>query len=251
MPSVWHPVGSLKEVMPHPARTVSHHNEIHKGDRAAWLRAAVLGGNDGLLSTASLMIGVGAASSSRSSVLTAGLAALVAGALSMGVGEYSSVSSQLDTEHADLRRERAELAATPEAEQAELAAIYRSRGLSASLADAVASELSAGDALAHHARDELGLDPNALSRPVMAAGVSMGSFALGALVPVLVTLVATNDLRVAAIVAVTLFGLIALGATGARLGGAPVGRAAGRVLVGGALALAVSEVLGRAVGAVV
>jgi vacuolar iron transporter family protein len=227
------------------------HFEVHKGDRAAWLRAAVLGSNDGLLSTASLMLGVGAASPGRTTVLTAGMAALAAGALSMGVGEYSSVSSQRDTEHADIARERVEIEETPEQEQLELAAIYRKRGLSADLAKQVAAELSAGDALKHHVRDELGLDPDELSKPVQAAAVSAASFAVGALLPVLVALVSSNGLRTVALVVATLLALLALGAAGARLGGAPLGRAALRVLAGGALALTVSELLGRAIGSVV
>jgi vacuolar iron transporter family protein len=227
------------------------HFEVHKGDRAAWLRAAVLGANDGLLSTASLMLGVGAASPTRTAVLTAGFASMAAGALSMGVGEYSSVSSQRDTEHADIDRERVELEETPEQELAELAAIYRKRGLSPVLARQVAEELSAGDALSHHVRDELGLDMNELSRPAQAASVSAASFAVGALLPVLVALVASNTWRPWAIVVVTLVALLILGALGARLGGAPLRRAALRVLVGGALALAVSELLGRAIGSVI
>jgi vacuolar iron transporter family protein len=197
------------------------------------------------------MLGVGAASPSRTAVLTAGLASLAAGALSMGVGEYSSVSSQRDTEHADIARERVELEETPEQEQHELAAIYRKRGLSAALAKQVAAELSAGDALKHHVRDELGLDPDDLSKPVQAAAVSASSFAIGALLPVLVAIITSNSFRPAAIIIATLLALLALGASGARLGGAPLGRAAARVLVGGALALAVSELLGRAIGSVI
>jgi vacuolar iron transporter family protein len=227
------------------------HFEVHKGDRAAWLRAAVLGANDGLLSTASLMLGVGAASPTRTAVLTAGFAATVAGSLSMAVGEYSSVSSQRDTELADIARERVELEETPEAEQAELAAIYRKRGLSHALAGEVAAELSAGDALAHHLRDELGLDPNGLSRPVQAAVVSASSFAAGSAVPVLVALAVSNSGRSPAIVVVTLAALMVLGAVGARLGGAPMLRPALRVLVGGAIALAVATLLGRAIGTAV
>jgi VIT1/CCC1 family predicted Fe2+/Mn2+ transporter len=211
----------------------------------------VLGANDGLLTTASLMLGVGAASPARSAVLTAGLASLVAGALSMGVGEFSSVSSQRDTEQADLERERQELEATPEAEEAELAAIYHGRGLSRRLADEVAAELSAGDALAHHARDELGLDPDGLSQPRQAAVASAISFAIGAALPVLVGIVSNNHSRPYAIVVVTLLALMALGDTGARLGGAPRGRAVRRVLIGGVVALVFSTLLGRVVGTAV
>ena len=231
-----------------PATRVSHHAEIHRGNSGAWLRAAVLGANDGLLSTASLMLGVSAASSSKSNVLTAGFAALVAGSLSMAVGEYSSVSSQRDTEHADLDKERDELLHTPEAEQAELAAIYRERGLSRALADQVAAELSAGDALAHHAREELGIDPHNLSQPVQAAVASAVSFALGSLVPFLVAVIMPNSSRAIAIILCTLLGLAALGFAGARLGGAPVTKAAARVVIGGALALVVAQLLGHLVG---
>jgi vacuolar iron transporter family protein len=210
-----------------PATRISHHAEIHRGDKGAWLRAAVLGANDGLLSTASLMLGVSAANATRQSVLTAGFAALVAGSLSMAVGEYSSVSSQRDTEHADLAKERHELLHTPEAEQAELAAIYRQRGLSRALADQVAAELSAGDALAHHAREELGIDPDNLSRPTQASLASA---------------------RALAIVIATIVGLGGLGFAGARLGGAPVAKAAARVVIGGVIALVVAQVLGNLVG---
>jgi vacuolar iron transporter family protein len=231
-----------------PATRISHHAEIHRGDKGAWLRAAVLGANDGLLSTASLMLGVSAANATRQSVLTAGFAALVAGSLSMAVGEYSSVSSQRDTEHADLAKERHELLHTPEAEQAELAAIYRQRGLSRALADQVAAELSAGDALAHHAREELGIDPDNLSRPTQASLASAGSFAVGAFVPFLVALVLPSSARALAIVIATIVGLGGLGFAGARLGGAPVAKAAARVVIGGVIALVVAQVLGNLVG---
>jgi len=232
--------------------TPVRHRERHRSGRGAWLRAGVLGANDGLLSTASLMMGVGAADPRRSAVLTAGLAALASGALAMAVGEYSSVSSQRDTELADLDRERQELAATPEAETAELAAIYRNRGLSAVLAHQVAAEMmSAEDPLVHHAREELGLDLDALAKPTQAASVSALSFSLGALLPVLVVVLLPIGWRVVSTVIVTLLGLGALGAAGARLGGAPVTRAAMRVLIGGAVALAVSTFVGRLVGAAV
>jgi vacuolar iron transporter family protein len=231
-----------------PAIRISHHAEIHRGDKGAWLRAAVLGANDGLLSTASLMLGVSASNATRQSVLTAGFAALVAGSLAMAVGEYSSVSSQRDTEHADLAKERHELLHTPEAEQAELAAIYRQRGLSRVLADQVAAELSAGDALAHHAREELGIDPDNLSQPTQAALASAASFAVGAFVPFLMALILPSSARAVAIIIATLVGLGALGFTGARLGGAPVAKAAARVVIGGAVALLVAQLLGRLVG---
>lgn len=232
---------------------ISHHihEEGHLSDRAAILRAGVLGANDGLLSTASLVVGVAAANSSRSSVLTAGIAGLVAGALSMAVGEWSSVSSQRDAEEADLAKERHELARAPEAERHELALIYRKRGLSADLADAVAEQLSQGDALRHHARDELGLDPDDLSKPAQAAGVSAASFAIGALVPIVAVGVAAASVRVWAGVIAALIGLGLLGWLGARLGGADWRRPTSRVLVGGAVALAVSYAIGSAIGAVV
>jgi VIT1/CCC1 family predicted Fe2+/Mn2+ transporter len=235
-------------------RTIPDHvaAERHLGGRAAWLRAAVLGANDGLISTASLMVAVAAAAgSSRSTILVAGFAGLTAGALSMAAGEYVSVSSQRDTERADVERERIELAATPEAERDELAQIYRDRGLSAELADRVADELSQGDRLAVHVRDELGIDLAALANPIQAALVSALSFVLGAIIPVLVVLVASTSLRLPITMASTLVGLGTLGAIGARLGGAPRGRAAARVLIGGMLALLISLAIGRLTGSIV
>lgn len=233
-------------------RSSARHRERHLGDRAAWLRAAVLGANDGLLSTASLMMGVAAASGTRGTVLTAGFAAAAAGAFSMAVGEFSSVSSQRDTELADLERERAELVAEPDAEQAELAAIYRRRGLSPQLAAQVAAELhEQDDLLAVHARDELGLDPAALARPGQAALVSALSFTAGALPPIAVIAVLPAAVRVWAAVVVTLLGLAVLGAVGASLGGAPRGKAAVRVCVGGTLAMAATALVGLLVGAAV
>ncbi len=232
---------------------ISHHahEEGHLSDRAAILRAGVLGANDGLLSTASLVVGVAAADSSRAGVLTAGIAGLVAGALSMAVGEWSSVSSQRDAEEADIAKERHELARAPEAERMELAAIYRRRGLSPALADAVAEELSTDDALRHHARDELGLDPDNLSRPAQAAMVSAASFAVGAMVPIVAVGVVSAAARVVVGVIAALVGLAALGTLGARLGGADWRRPTARVLVGGSIALAVSYAIGTAIGAVV
>jgi len=222
--------------------------ERHMGGRAAWLRAAVLGANDGLISTASLMVAVASANSSRSAILVAGVAGLTAGALSMAAGEYVSVSSQRDTELADLERERRELAASPQAEQQELARIYRDRGLSEHLAAQVAQELSAIDPLRAHARDELGLDAAALAKPVQAAAVSASSFVTGAIVPILIMAIVSASLRVGLTMAVTLAGLVGLGAVGARLGGAPQRRAAVRVLVGGSLALVISLGIGRLTG---
>lgn len=225
-------------------------SEHHLGHRTAWLRAAVLGANDGLISTAALMVGVAAADSSRSAILLAGVAGLTAGALSMAAGEYVSVASQRDAELAELERERAELAASPEAERAELAGIYRKRGLSAELAERVADELSQKqDQLAIHARDELGFDINALANPLQAALSSAASFVVGAVVPILVVIASSATLRLPAVIASTLVALVALGATGASLGGAPQARAAMRVLAGGVLALGISLAVGRLTGA--
>ncbi len=225
--------------------------ERHLGGRAVWLRAAVLGANDGLISTASLMVGVAAADSARSTILVAGIAGLTAGALSMAAGEYVSVSSQLDSERADLERERAELADAPEAEQAELVRIYEQRGLSPGLAQQVAAELSQQDRLPVHARDELGIDPQALANPVQASAVSALSFLTGALLPVLIVALAPASSRMPITVAVTLVGLVALGSFAARLGGAPQRRAAIRVLIGGSLALLIALGIGRLTGSAV
>ena len=222
--------------------------ERHLSGRAAWLRAAVLGANDGLISTASLMVGVAAADSSRSAILVAGIAGLTAGALSMAAGEYVSVSSQRDTELADLERERTELATDPEAEMLELAGIYQRRGLSAELAHEVAVELSGNDQLHIHARDELGFDITALARPVQASLVSASSFIIGALLPVLIVALVPASARMPITVAFTLVGLVVLGWVGARLGGAPPARAALRVLIGGSLALTIALGIGRVTG---
>jgi vacuolar iron transporter family protein len=224
------------------------HRERHASGRVGWLRAAVLGANDGLLSTASLLVGVAAAGVSRSLLLTTGVAALVAGATSMAVGEYSSVSSQRDAEEADLSTEREELASTPRSELAELQGIYVRRGLSVDLANQVAQQLTAHDALASHARDELGLDPEELARPVQAAVTSAVSFSVGALVPILCAVAAGRSLRIVTCVVVTLVALAVLGAIGAELGNASRQRGALRVLVGGAVAMAVTIAVGRLVG---
>lgn len=221
-----------------------HHIERHLSHRAGWLRAAVLGANDGLLSTAGLLVGVAASGAGRPVVAASGVAALVAGAASMAVGELSSVASQRDAEEADLAREREELVETPRAEQRELAGIYERRGLTPHLADQVAEQLTAHDALEAHARDELGLDPDDLARPGQAAVTSAFSFSLGALVPLLVALLVGSGARVVAVVAVTLVGLGTLGATGARLGGAPPLRPTLRVVAGGAAAMAVTALIG-------
>jgi len=225
--------------------------EEHKSERAGWLRAAVLGANDGLISTAALIVGVAAADSGRSAVLVAGIAGMTAGSLSMAAGEYVSVSSQRDTEQADLARETAELRDFPEAEHAELAAIYEARGLSPATAALVADELGRHNLLRIHARDELGINLDNLANPVQASAVSALSFVVGALIPILVVVGAPDAARVVATMLVTLVGLVALGATGARLGGAPTGRAAVRVLVGGTAALLIALGIGALTGAAV
>jgi VIT1/CCC1 family predicted Fe2+/Mn2+ transporter len=234
-----------------PRTSTRLHTEGHAKTRGGRLRAGVLGANDGLLSTAGLLIGVAAADVSRSVLLTTGLAGLFAGAFSMAVGEYSSVSSQRDAERADLAKEKDELATSPRSEQAELTSIYLRRGLSFDLANQVATQLMAHDALEAHARDELGLDPNDLARPVEAAVVSALSFMIGALLAVVTVVLVPGTLRVPGAIVVTLAGLGVLGAIGAHLGGAPKGRAAARVLIGGAVALALSAAIGQVVGAAV
>ncbi|MBV9884832.1 MAG: VIT family protein [Sphingomonadaceae bacterium] len=227
------------------------HSEHHRVERIGWLRAAVLGANDGIVSTASLIIGVAAASAARGEVVIAGLAGLVAGAMSMAAGEYVSVSSQADTETADLAIEQAELAACPEDEHKELAGIYRERGLDAATADAVATQLMAKDALGAHARDELGISEISTARPVQAAFTSAATFTAGALGPLLIVLVAPPRLIVPAVALISLLALGTLGAIGARAGGASVRRATTRVLFWGALAMAVTAGIGRLGGAVV
>jgi VIT1/CCC1 family predicted Fe2+/Mn2+ transporter len=227
------------------------HPERHLAHRAGWLRAAVLGANDGILSTASLVLGVAAAGAGRSAIVTAGVAGLVAGATSMAAGEYVSVSSQRDTERADLALEQRELAARPEIERDELAAIYRDRGLSAELADRVAEELSAGDRLVAHARDELGIDPDDLARPLQAAWTSAISFAVGAAVPLIAIAFAPSAARIVVAIAITLVALAVLGLAGARLGGARTLPAVIRVVLGGAFAMAVTMGIGALVGTAV
>ncbi len=228
-----------------------HHQppEAHLVDRTGWLRAAVLGANDGILSTASLIVGVAAAAASMHSILVSGLAGLVGGALAMAAGEYVSVSSQADSESADLERERAELKANPAAELRELAGIYVARGLTPALAMQVAEQLSATDALAAHARDELGMHGATAARAVQAALASAVAFAAGASLPLLTALVAPRAALIATVFVATLVFLAALGAVGARAGGAPVARGAGRVLFWGALAMAATAAIGSLVGA--
>jgi VIT1/CCC1 family predicted Fe2+/Mn2+ transporter len=222
--------------------------ERHRGQQAGWLRAAVLGADDGIVSTASLMLGVAASNASHGAVLTAGFAALAAGAMAMAMGEYVSVSSQRDVELADLRTERSEHRANPDAELDELTAIYRRRGLDPDLARRVAEQLTESDALGAHARDELGQHPLSTARPVQAAWVSAASFALGALVPLLTFILAPTTARVVLIAVTALVALGVLGALGAQVGGAPRGKAAIRVLVGGGLAMGVTALVGHLAG---
>ncbi len=227
------------------------HPERHRSEHVGWLRAAVLGANDGLLSTSGLLVGVAAAQTTRGAILLAGLAGLVAGALSMAAGEYVSVSSQADTERADLARERSELASAPEKEQEELAGIYRARGLTPELAERVAVELMAHDALGAHARDELGLSETTRARPIQAALSSAAAFAAGAIPPLGMCAVAPVGAVGAVVSATSLLLLAALGTIAARLGGASLTRGALRVTFWGALAMASSALLGRAFGAIV
>lgn len=223
-------------------------SEGHLSHRGGWLRAAVLGANDGILSTAGLVLGVAAAGASTSAIATAGIAGLVAGALSMAAGEFVSVSSQRDVELADIALERRELADDPQGELDELAGIYEGRGLSPALARQVAEELSAGDRLAVHVRDELGFDEATMARPLQAAWSSAVSFSLGALVPLLAITLTPEAIRVAFTVVLTLLALAGLGALGARLGGAPLLRAAARVAAWGAVAMALTYAIGALVG---
>ena len=221
-----------------------HPPESHRHHRAAWLRAAVLGADDGIVSTASLMIGVSAAHASRSAILTAGLAGLAAGAMAMAAGEYVSVASQRDVELADLNRERDELASAPDAELAELTGMYVERGVDPGVARQVAEQLTARDALAAHARDELGLVDATIARPLQAAAVSAAAFTSGAALAILALVVAPRTVRAAVIVAVALAGLALLGRMGANAGGAPWRRPTARVVAGGALAMAVTAGVG-------
>lgn len=216
--------------------------------RIGWLRAAVLGANDGIVSTASLIIGVAAAESSRANILLAGIAGLVAGAMSMAAGEYVSVSSQADTESADLARERKELAQDRTAELAELTAIYSARGLDASLARQVAEQLTARDALTTHARDELGITDTSIAQPVTAALTSAATFAVGAALPLATTLLSPVT-KIPVVVSITSLGFLALlGGISAYTGGAPVARAVARVTFWGALAMGATAAIGLAFG---
>ncbi|MBV8757313.1 MAG: VIT family protein [Deltaproteobacteria bacterium] len=227
-----------------------HHREHHRSGRSGWLRAAVLGSNDAIVSTASLMIGVGASASSARAMLVAGVAALFAGSMSMAVGEYVSVSSQRDAERADIAKEKEELASQPDAELQELAGIYVKRGLEKDLAMEVAKQLSAHDRLGAHLRDELGIDQNSHPRPLQAAWVSAVSFAVFAILPLL-GLLAPAAYRLYAIAAITLVSLASLGALGGWLGDAPMLRGSLRVTIGGALAMLVTASIGHLVGTAV
>jgi VIT1/CCC1 family predicted Fe2+/Mn2+ transporter len=226
------------------------HAEFHRSDRIGWLRAAVLGANDGIVSTASLIIGVAAAGAETSAVLTSGVAGLVAGAMSMAAGEYVSVHSQADTEAADLHRESEELRTDPAAEQRELQAIYVGRGLEPALAESVARQLMQHDALGAHARDELGITDTAAARPVQAALASAGSFAVGAALPLAAAWLAPAGSLALWVGALSLVFLTALGTLAARAGGAPMARGALRVAFWGALAMAVTAGAGLLFGAV-
>lgn len=227
------------------------HREWHRTEHIGWLRAAVLGANDGLISTSSLVVGVAASGTTRSAVLIAGVAGLVAGAMSMAAGEYVSVSSQADTERADLARERRELATDEPAERAELTGIYVERGLTPALAAQVAEQLMARDALAAHARDELGISEVMTARPLQAALASAGTFAVGALLPVVVAGVAPPPLMSRLVTGSALVLLAVLGAVAARVGGATLWRGALRVAFWGALAMALSALVGRLFGTTV
>jgi len=224
------------------------HRERHRTHRVGWLRAAVLGANDGIVSTASLVLGVAAAGASSTAVLVAGVAGLVAGAMSMAAGEYVSVSSQADTERAELARERRELASSPEHETAELAAIYIRRGLEPTLAAQVARQLMAHDALAAHARDELGISDMLAARPVQAALASAATFAAGAALPLVVVVAVPAAALMSSVALSALLFLALLGSLAARAGGAPVVAAATRVTFWGALAMAATAAVGALFG---
>lgn len=227
------------------------HRELHRSARIGWLRAATLGANDGLISTSSLVVGVASAEPTQGAVLIAAIAGLVAGALSMAAGEYVSVSSQADTESADLARERSELALSPESERSELAGIYTARGLNPDVAMLVADQLMAHDALGAHARDELGIHDLTRARPIQAAMASAASFAVGAAPPALLAALLPASNLTMAVVAVTLGLLLLLGGVAAHLGGASLTRGALRVAFWGAVAMGGTALVGRLFGAIV
>jgi VIT1/CCC1 family predicted Fe2+/Mn2+ transporter len=225
--------------------------ELHRGNRTGWLRAAVLGANDGLISTSSLVVGVAAAETSGTAILLTAVAGLAAGALSMAAGEYVSVSSQADTENADLARERVELATLPQEEHSELAGLYVARGVSPELAAQVAAQLMAHDALGAHARDELGIHELTRARPILAAVASALAFAVGAAPPAILAGVLPAATLVWGIVGVTLVLLLVLGGVAAQVGGAPIIRGSLRVAFWGAVAMGITSLVGRLFGAVV
>ena len=234
--------------------TVPHPAEPHTGSVAArlnWLRAGVLGANDGIVSTAGIVVGVAAASAERAPILTAGVAGLLAGAVSMALGEYVSVSSQRDSERSDIEKEKWELANQADHELEELTAIYRSKGLPQELAKEVAVQLTEHDALATHLLDELGISQDELAKPFQAAWSSALSFSVGASIPLVATAVASASVRIAAIIAVTMVALVGLGYIGARAGGAGPARSIARVVIGGAIAMGVTMAVGWAFGAAV
>jgi len=227
------------------------HYERHRSDRSGWLRAAVLGANDGILSTSGLLVGIAAAEASRGQLWVAGIAGLVAGAMSMAAGEYVSVSSQADAEHADLERERRELATDIEAEHKELEGIYVRRGLEPALASEVASQLMRHDALGAHARDELGLTPASKPRPIQAAVTSAASFAAGATLPIAASMAVPLAWAVQFIAGTSLVFLALLGAVAARMGGASMWKGAARVTFWGAAAMASTAAVGSLFGTTV
>ena len=232
-------------------KSLWRHAERHRSDRIGWLRAAVLGANDGIVSTASLVVGVAAASASQGNILVTGVAGLVAGAMSMAAGEYVSVHSQADTENADLARERAELETDPTAELRELSAIYVSRGLDHDLAEKVATQLTAHDALGTHARDELGISEAFSAKPIQAALASAASFAVGAALPLAATVLSPARGLIFWVSGTSLIFLAVLGAVAARVGGADALIGAWRVTFWGALAMAITAGVGTLFGAAV
>lgn len=225
------------------------HPERHRTEHIGWLRAAVLGANDGIISTASLVVGVAAAQATHANIMTTAVAGLVAGAMSMAAGEFVSVYSQADTEKADLERERLELVSDPEAEQRELTAIYVKRGLEYKLASQVATQLMAHDALGAHARDELGISDASSARPLQAAMASAASFAIGAALPLAVVVLAPPQALLAWAVGTAIVFLALLGAVAARIGGTPVARSVGRVAFWGTLAMGITAGVGTLFGA--
>ena len=227
------------------------HKEAHLIDRIGWLRASVLGANDGIVSTASLIVGVAAAQAAPATILMTGIAGLVAGAMSMAAGEYVSVSSQADTENADRERERTELETLPEKEREELVEIYQARGLERSLAEQVADKLTAHDALATHLRDELGMATHMAARPVQAAAASAAAFAVGASLPLAMVPLSPSGYLSWAVSSAALLFLAILGAVGAKAGGAPIGKAVVRVTFWGASAMAATAAIGALFGTAV